>query len=162
MVDRTTAPGKDVAMTDLNDVAELATAYGQRAVAATVRGDCTVQASLVNAGVSTHPVTGRRVLSFVAIGGGAKLANLRARRSATVTFHRGWQWITVEGTAELAGPDDAALGLSEDQLRTLLRTIFTDAGGTHDDWPTYDETMARERRTAVLINPTRIYSNPGG
>lgn len=147
-------------MSDLNDVAELAATTGHLAVVATARADGTVQASLVNAGVSTHPVTGRRVLSFVAIGGGAKLANLRKRRAVTTTFHRDWQWISVEGTAELAGPDDPGLGLLPDQLRTLLRDIFTDAGGTHDDWPTYDETMARERRAAVLITPTRIYSNP--
>jgi PPOX class probable F420-dependent enzyme len=147
-------------MSDLNDVAELAATTGHLAVVATTRADGSVQASLVNAGVSTHPVTGRRVLSFVAIGGGAKLANLRDRPAVTTTFHRGFEWITVEGTAELAGPDDPGLGLGPDQLRTLLRDIFTDAGGTHDDWPTYDETMARERRAAVLITPTRIYSNP--
>jgi PPOX class probable F420-dependent enzyme len=148
-------------MSDLNDVAELAATTGHLAVVATARADGTVQASLVNAGVSTHPVTGRQVLSFVAIGGGAKLANLRKRPAVTATFQRGWQWITVEGTAELAGPDDPGLGLGPDQLATLLRDIFTDAGGTHDDWPAYDETMARERRAAVLITPTRIYSNPG-
>ncbi|MBV9512506.1 MAG: pyridoxamine 5'-phosphate oxidase family protein [Mycobacteriaceae bacterium] len=147
-------------MPDLTEVAEIASTTGHLAVVATVRSDGTVQASLVNAGVSTHPVTGGQVLSFVAIGGGAKLANLRKRSSVTATFHRGWQWITVEGTAELAGPDDTQLGLGGDQLKALLRTIFTDAGGTHDDWPTYDETMARERRAAVLITPTRIYSNP--
>ena len=147
-------------MADLNELAELASANGHLAVVATVRGDGTVQASLVNAGVGTHPVTGQQVLSFVAIGGGAKLANLRKRPAVTATFQHGWQWISVEGTAELAGPDDTALGLSAEQLRTLLRTIFTDAGGTHDDWPTYDETMARERRAAVLVTPTRIYSNP--
>ena len=147
-------------MSDLNDVAEQAAPTGHLAVVATARGDGTVQASLVNAGVSTHPITGRSVLSFVAIGGGAKLANLRKRPAVTATFHHGFRWITVEGAAELAGPDDTRLGLGPDQIRTLLRDIFTDAGGTHDDWPTYDETMARERRAAVLITPTRIYSNP--
>lgn len=147
-------------MPDLNDVAELAAKNGHLAVVATTRGDGTVQASLVNAGISTHPGTGKPVLSFVAIGGVAKLANIRARNSVTVTFHHGWQWITVEGTADLAGPDDPGLGLDADQLTTLLRTIFTDAGGTHDNWPEYDATMAAQRRTAVLINPTRIYSNP--
>ena len=125
-----------------------------------MRSDSTVQASLVNAGVSTHPVTGQQVLSFVAIGGGAKLANLRERPSVALTFQRSFEWITVEGTAELAGPDDSGLGLGADQLRVLLRTIFTDAGGTHDDWQAYDDTMLRERRAAVLITPTRIYSNP--
>jgi PPOX class probable F420-dependent enzyme len=145
---------------DLNDVADLAAKNGHLAVVATTRGDGTVQASLVNAGISTHPSTGHPVLSFVAVGGGAKLANIRARKTVTVTFHLGWQWITVEGAADLAGPDDAELGLDSDQLTTLLRTIFTDAGGTHDNWPEYDATMAAERRTAVLVNPTRIYSNP--
>jgi hypothetical protein len=50
-------------MSDLNDVAELAATTGHLAVVATPRADGTVQASLVNAGVSTHPVTGRQVLS---------------------------------------------------------------------------------------------------
>lgn len=148
-------------MPDLNDVAAFAATTGNLCVVSTVRGDGTVQASLVNAGVSGHPVSGEQVLSFVAIGGGAKLANLRQRPSVAVTFQRGYEWLTVEGAAELAGPDDTGLGLDADRLATLLRTIFTDAGGTHDDWPTYDETMVRERRAAVLITPTRVYSNPG-
>ncbi|HZQ33403.1 MAG TPA: TIGR03618 family F420-dependent PPOX class oxidoreductase [Mycobacterium sp.] len=148
-------------MADLDDVAALASTNGHLAIVSTLRADGTVQASLVNAGVTTHPVTGRKVLAFVAIGGGAKLANLRKRPSIAVTFQREYQWITVEGTAELVGPDDTELGLSAEQLAALLRTIFTDAGGTHDDWPTYDATMVRERRAAVLVAPTRIYSNPG-
>ena len=149
-------------MPELNDVAAFAATTGNLCVVSTVRRDGTVQASLVNAGVSAHPVSGKRVLSFVAIGGGAKLANLRQRPSVAVTFQRGFEWITVEGAAELAGPDDTELGLDADRLATLLRTIFTDAGGTHDDWPTYDETMVAQRRAAVLIAPTRVYSNPGG
>lgn len=47
-----------------------------------------------------------------------------------------------------------------DQLRLLLLQIFTAAGGTHDDWDTYDRVMADERRTAVLITPLRTYTNP--
>jgi hypothetical protein len=42
-------------------------------------------------------------------------------------------------------------------LAALLRTVFMAAGGTHDDWPTYDRIMAEERRTAVLVRPERIY-----
>jgi PPOX class probable F420-dependent enzyme len=148
------------AMPDLDDVTDLAAKNGHLAVVATTRGDGTVQASLVNAGVSTHPTTGNPVLSFVAIGGGAKLANIRARKNVTATFHLGGQWITVEGAADLVGPDDTELGLGSDQLASLLRTIFTDAGGTHDNWAEYDSTMAAQRRAAVLVNPTRIYSNP--
>jgi hypothetical protein len=44
------------------------------------------------------------------------------------------------------------------QIRLLLREIFTAAGGTHDDWDTYDRVMAEERRTAVLVTPGRVYS----
>ena len=44
-------------------------------------------------------------------------------------------------------------------LRLLLREIFTAAGGTHDDWDGYDTVMARERRTAVLVTPERVYSS---
>ncbi|MBV9013466.1 MAG: TIGR03618 family F420-dependent PPOX class oxidoreductase [Pseudonocardiales bacterium] len=145
-------------MPDLHDVAQLAAANGHLAVVSTVRADGTVQASLVSAGVSTHPTTGQQVLAFVAAGR-VKLANLRARPRATVTLHHRWKWLTVEGTADLAGPDDPQLGLRPEQLTALLRAIFVDAGGTHDDWPTYDRTMAEERRVAVLIEPTRVYGN---
>ena len=37
--------------------------------------------------------------------------------------------------------------------------MFRAAGGTHDDWPTYDRVMAEERRAAVLISPERVYPN---
>jgi hypothetical protein len=88
------------------------------------------------------------------------LANLRARPQLAVTFRNGWQWATVEGRAELAGPDDAQPWLKDaDQLRLLLREVFTAAGGTHDDWDEYDRVMAKERRGVVLIAPTRVYSN---
>jgi hypothetical protein len=44
----------------------------------------------------------------------------------------------------------------------VLRDIFLAAGGTHDDWDTYDRVMAEERRGAVLIRPSRVYSNTTG
>ena len=37
-------------------------------------------------------------------------------------------------------------GIDADRLQLLLREIFTAAGGTHDDWDTYDRVMAAERR----------------
>ena len=45
-------------------------------------------------------------------------------------------------------------------LEPGLREIFTAAGGTHDDWDTYDRVMREERRTAVVVTPSRVYSNP--
>jgi hypothetical protein len=76
-----------------------------------------------------------------------------------VTFRSGWQWATVEGAAELIGPDDANAQIDAEALRRLLREVFVAAGGTHDDWDAYDRAMIDERRTAVLVTPARVYSN---
>lgn len=146
-------------MTTLRDAAALAATESGLAVVSTVRADGTVQASLVNVGLLTHPSTGEQVLGFTTYGR-VKLANLRARPQLAVTFRNGWQWATVEGRAELVGPDDAQPWLTEaDQLRLLLREVFTAAGGTHDNWDEYDRVMASEGRAVVLIAPTRVYSN---
>ena len=48
---------------------------------------------------------------------------------------------------------------SDYALASLLRDIFKAAGGTHDDWDAYDRTMREQRRTGVLVVPTRVYSN---
>lgn len=146
-------------MTTLRDAVALAASENGLAVVSTVRADGTVQASLVNAGLLPHPANGQPVLGFTTYGK-VKLANLRARPQLAVTFRNGWQWATVEGRAELAGPDDAQPWLPDaDRLRLLLRAVFTAAGGTHGDWDEYDRVMAREGRVVVLIAPTRVYSN---
>lgn len=147
-------------MTTLQQAVALAREDAGLAVVATLRADQTIQASLVNAGALPHPATGESVLGFVTYGP-VKLANLRARPDAAVTFRGGWMWATVEGTAELAGPDDTPQWLNgAEHLRALLREVFTACGGTHDDWNEYDRVMAEQRRTVVLINPVRIYGNP--
>jgi PPOX class probable F420-dependent enzyme len=146
-------------MTTLDDAFALAAGESGLAVVSTLRADGTIQASLVNAGVLPHPSTGEPRLGFVTYGK-VKLANLRARPQLAVTFRNGWQWATVEGNAELAGPDDTQEWLKDaEQLRLLLREVFTAAGGTHDDWDEYDRVMAEQRRTVVLVAPSRVYSN---
>ena len=146
-------------MTTLQEAAALARAESGLAVVSTLREDQTIQASLVNAGVLPHPATAQPVLGFVTYGR-VKLANLRARPQLAVTFRGGWQWATVEGRAELAGPDDEPGWLTgAAQLRLLLREVFTACGGSHDNWAEYDRTMLEQGRTAVLIAPTRVYSN---
>jgi PPOX class probable F420-dependent enzyme len=146
-------------VTTLEDAAALAAQEHGLVVVSTLRADGTVQSSVVNAGVLPHPATGRPVLGFVTYGP-VKLANLRARPQLTATARSGWQWASVEGRAELAGPDDPQPWLADaDALRLLLREVFTAAGGDHADWHAYDRTMAEQRRTAVLVDPTRVYSN---
>jgi len=130
-------------------------------VLSTTRADGSVQSSVVNAGVLRHPVTGVEVVGLVAAGGTRKLSHLRADPRATIVVRAGWQWVAVEGTVDVIGPDAPATGIGGDQLRTLLRDVFRAAGGTHDDWDAYDRAMADERRAAVLITPTRSYTNAG-
>jgi PPOX class probable F420-dependent enzyme len=146
-------------MTSLQDLVQVARQGSFLAVVSTLRSDATIQSSVVNAGVVAHPVVGTEVVGFVTYGR-AKLTNLRARPQISLTFRAGWQWITVEGRAELVGPDDGHPDIDADGLRGLLRQVFTAAGGVHDDWDAYDRTMAEQRRTAVLVHPTRLYSNP--
>ena len=141
---------------DLDKVRRVGAAEHGLAVVATIRADGTVQSSVVNAGVLPHPVTGEPVVGFVTYGP-VKLANLRARPRVTLTFRAGWDWVSVEGDAELLGPDDGEL--DAERVRQLLRDVFSAAGGEHDDWDAYDATMAAERRTAVLVAPRRVYSN---
>jgi PPOX class probable F420-dependent enzyme len=145
-------------MTTLEQAWELSRADRGLAIVSTLRVDGTIQSSLVNTALFAHPATGVRVLAFVAVGR-VKLANLRSRPQITTAFRSGWQWAAVEGQAELAGPDHPQPWLDGERLRLLLRDIFTAAGGTHDDWDTYDRVMAEQRRVAVLITPTRVYGS---
>ena len=151
-------------MTTLQDALEIARRDQFLAVVSTLRSDGTIQSSIVNAGVLAHPFeggdedAGGDVVGFVTYGR-TKLANLRERPQVTVTFRSGWEWAAVEGRAELIGPDDPRPGVDSEQLRLLLRQVFTAAGGTHDDWDSYDRTMAEQRRTVVLVDPLRVYSN---
>jgi len=141
----------------LEDFARLVQGDHGLVVVSTLRPDMTIQSSVVNAGVLPHPVTGAEVVGLVARGDSHRLAYLRARPRATVVVRAGWQWASVEGPVDLAGPDDPLPGVDAERLRVLLREIFTAAGGTHDDWPTYDRVMADERRVAVLVTPTRSH-----
>src|SRR5256885_16581229 len=117
----------------LEPVRKLVAADHGLAMVATTRADGSMQASVVNAGVLAHPVTGRDVAALVAIGGSAKLRHLRKRPGITLVLRAGWNWAAVEGTAELAGPDDALPGVDAERTRVLLRESFTAPGGTHDD-----------------------------
>jgi PPOX class probable F420-dependent enzyme len=160
----TPAPGPKQPALTLDQGLDLVARYGAAerglAVLVTLRPDGDPSTSLVNAGILPHPVTGEPIVAFVARGGTAKLANLRRRPRATLVFRAGWEWVSVTGPVELAGPDDPLPDL--DALPGLLRDIFHAAGGTHDDLTGYDEVMARERRTAVLVRPERFATNPPG
>lgn len=144
----------------LRRIAELAKTENWLAVLVTTRPDGEPAVSVVNAGILDHPVTGQPVVGLVSQGRTAKLANLRAHQRATLVFRAGWQWVSVTGTTELAGPDDPHPTVTEDGLPQLLRDIYHAAGGEHPDLDEYDREMAADRRAAVLITPTRFSTNP--
>ena len=146
---------------DLDRARELGARESGLAVAITYRADGSAHATVVNAGVLPHPITGDWVVGFVVRGHARKLGYLRARPEATVVFRSGWEWLAVEGTVELAGPDDALDGVAPSEVPRLLRTVYAAAvGGTPDDWARLDGSMAEERHTVALVRPVRVYSNP--
>jgi PPOX class probable F420-dependent enzyme len=145
-------------MADLDLVRRLGAAERGLAVVATTRADGTVQTSLVNAGVMSAPAAAD-VVAFVARGNAVKLRNLRARPRAAVVFRSGWEWASVEGPTRIVGPDDPPSGTDPEELRVLLRDVFSAAGGTHDDWDEYDRVMRDERRAAVLVTVERVTGN---
>ena len=128
------------------------------AVLVTLRSDGKPSTSVVNAGVLPHPRTGEPVVAFVSRGATAKLANLRRHPEATLVFRAGWEWVSVSGPVELAGPDDPGVA----DVPQLLRDIYHAAGGNHPDLDEYDRAMAEDRRTAVLVTPAKFATNPRG
>lgn len=156
------APGArraEDAVVDLQLVWRLAAADHGLAIVCATRADGTIQASLVNAGITGDPRDGRDLIGFVARGDAVKLRHFRQRPYATIVWRSGWEWVAIEGPVTLIGPDDPLPGFEPMKLPALLRTIFVDAGGEHEDWSEYDRVMAVERRTAVLITPERLSSN---
>jgi hypothetical protein len=132
-----------MATSDLFQFSALAARDNGLVVVTSLRADSTIQASVVNAGVLENPRTAAPSVALVAMGGSRKLANFRARPRTTIVARAGWEWIAVEGDADIIGPDDPVPA----------------AGGTHDDWPEYDRVMAEGRRAAVFVAAERVYSN---
>jgi len=151
---------EDRRVTDLSAFEALVPVDNGLCVVSTSRPDGGVQASVVNAGVLAHPVTGEQVVGLVAMGGSRKLANLRRDPRITVVVRAGWRWATVEGVADLIGPEDPNPAVDAAALRQLLRDVFRAAGGTHDDWDDYDRVMAEDPRAAVLVRARRTYASP--
>jgi PPOX class probable F420-dependent enzyme len=146
-------------VTDLSAFTRLVSLDHGLCVVSTMRADGSVQASVVNAGPVRHPLSGETVVGLVATGGSRKLHNLRADPRATIVARAGWEWAAVEGDVEIIGPDDPHREVDAEGLRLLLRDVFQGAGGTHDDWDTYDAVMAADRRAVVLLAPRRTYGN---
>ncbi|MFE9580970.1 TIGR03618 family F420-dependent PPOX class oxidoreductase [Nocardia sp. NPDC006044] len=145
-------------MTDLKSFADLVPLDYGLSVAVTLRAEGTPHATVVNAAVLPHPITGTDVVAFVSPSATVKLANLRANPAIALTIRSGWQWVTVEGTTQLVGADDPDPDIDAERQRLLIREIFGNAGVTQD-WDTYDQVMRDKHGTLVFVTPTRVYTN---
>ena len=144
--------------TELDLARRLGRAESGLAVVITARRDGSPRASLVNAGVLTHPRTGLEVVGFVSLRVARKLDDIRRTPRATVVFRSGWEWVAVEGDVELSAPVAASAVGDQAAPLSLVRRIYASAvGGEADEWAHLDEQFAREGHTAVFLHPTRIY-----
>ena len=71
----------------------------------------------------------------------------------------GWQWAGVEGPVALAGPVVGWRGSTPTGCACCSERSSLPPADPHDDWDTYDQVMATERRVAVLVEPERVYRN---
>jgi PPOX class probable F420-dependent enzyme len=117
------------------------------AVVSTIRPSGTVQSTLVNVGLYDNGI------GFTTSGRTLKEYNLKRNPACTVTIHHGPYWITAEGRARLYSWDQT----DPETMRRLLRELYVIAGGTHDEWETYDRVVREEQRAAVVMVPERIY-----
>ena len=143
-------------MATMDEVKQLAASEQGLCVVAMTRADGSVHASVINAGPMAHPVTGDDVFAFVARGAARKVGLVSSCGRVSLTYRRGWQWAGVEGPAAVI---DATNTPGDLDLPTLLRQIFTAAGGTHEDWDEFDRVMAAEGRVAVFVEPERFIGN---
>ena len=89
-----------------------------------------------------------------------KTRNLQ--RDPRLVLHVGgrdlWQWVAVEGTAELtpvaADPHDATV--------EELITYYRGTAGEHPDWDDYRRAMVADRRLVVRFRPEHAYGQLGG
>ena len=119
------------------------------AVVTTIGRSGLPQATIVRAG----PYEG--TMAFVVRGGTVKLANLKRDDRCTVLVAKpDWtRYATVEGRAATHRQDNTG----EEELRLLLRRVFSAAGGTHSDWEEFDRVMREEARAVVLVTRERVY-----
>lgn len=152
----TTSAQPAITRATLEAAASIAGSERGIAVVSTLHPSGAIHSSVVNVAVIDHPFDDSPVLAFVTYGR-VKIANLRHNRQIAVTFRHGIRWATIEGRAELVGPDNRSHALHPGEQRLLFRNIFTAAGGTHDNWDEYDRVMREQQRVAVLVHPDRHY-----
>ncbi|MFN2503065.1 MAG: PPOX class F420-dependent oxidoreductase [Acidimicrobiales bacterium] len=110
--------------------------------------------------LATRRVDGWPQLSPVGVGvdeGGAvvissretayKVRNLRRDPHVSACVRgEGWEWIQVDGTAEIVSLPDAMAGLV---------ALYRQVAGEHPDWDEFREAMVQQRRLVIRIHLER-------
>ena len=122
------------------------------------------------ANFTTYRRDGRPQMSLVTVGRvgdsigftsgerNAKTANLkRDPRCALMVMSPDLRrYAVLDGDAKLVSPTTA----EAETLRLTLREVYRAAAGKeHPDWEEYDAAMVEQKRVAILLNPTRMYSH---
>ncbi len=127
----------------------------QRSVLTTFRRDGGLQMSVVLCAQY------RDGAAFTTPADRAKLMNLKRNpRCALLVSRQNWfGYVVLEGEAQLLSPENT----QPDELRMALRDVYRGASGgdEHSDWDEYDEAMVTERRSVVLIEPSRVFEAAG-
>lgn len=145
-------------MVALADARRLASAESGLATVVTLRADGSPHASVVNAGVLPHPITGEECVGFVTRGVNQKIRHIRSRHRVAVVFRSGWDWVAVEGDADVVGPADQLPGIALDRVPELIRLVYAAAvGGQPGEWRHLDAIVESEQHTAVLVRVARVY-----
>ena len=109
--------------------------------------------------VVTHGLY-RGAPAFTSAGGLVKVRNLARdpRCSYLVMSPNGRSYVTIEGHAEVYGPDVT----DPEVLRLALRDIYRAAARKeHPDWDDYDRAMAEQQRRGIVVIAERVYHNLG-
>ena len=86
----------------------------------------------------------------------AKTKNLRRdpRASLYVLGENFWQWVVVEGDAELS---EVAAREDDETVNELVDLYRSVRGEDHPDWDEYRKAMTEERRLVIRLRPHRAY-----
>ena len=134
----------------LDDNLKTFVAENRRGVLTTFRRDGSAQMSIITCGPLEDGV------AFTTTEDRAKLKNLRRNpRCSLLVARENWSaYIVLQGHARLLSADNT----DADVLRLALRDVFrTAAAMEHPDWDEYDQAMAEQRRSAIIVVPEHLY-----
>ncbi len=134
----------------LDDNLKRFVAENRRGVLTTFRRDGSAQMSIITCGPLQDGV------AFTTTEDRAKLKNLRRNsRCSLMVARENWAaYIVLQGSARLL----SAANTDAEELRLTLRDVYRTAAATeHPDWDEYDQAMAAQGRSAIIVVPEHIY-----